>query len=866
MDMLHSRSMPEGSGSNTTQSYTSTIDYPSYRVVKRNGATTHFDIAKIHETLQRAAQGLQAVDLERIKKELLRNIYDGITTEVLEKALVLSVVAFLEFDPEYDALAARLLLQIAYKEVFGCSTTQADRHAKYRQSFIESVNDGVDSGILNAALLTYDLEALAAAIQPERDILFTYLGAQTIYDRYLLKTKKKRLELPQTFWMRVAAGLALNEPNKQQKALEFYEVISQLHYVPSTPTLFHSGYKTAQLSSCYLSTVNDDLTHIFKVIGDNAQLSKWAGGIGNDWTNIRATGSFIKSIHATSQGVVPYLKIANDVVVGITRSGIRRGGTCVYLETWHLDLEDFLDLRRNTGDERRRTHDINTANWIPDLFMKRVEADGQWTLFSPQEVPDLHDLYGAAFEKRYEEYEAMVREGKIEQYRVVSALKLWRKMLSRLFETGHPWITFKDPCNLRSPQDHVGVVHSSNLCTEITLNTSEDETAVCNLGSINLARHTHNGSLDLALLRSTIRQALSMLDNVIDLNFYPTKEAQTSNMRHRPVGLGLMGFQDALFNLNINFDSQEAIEFADMVQEHILYFALEASSDLAAERGAYESYKGSKWDRGIFPQDTIDLLEKERGSAIECSRTSRLDWDAMRAKVKKHGLRNSNMLAVAPTATISNISGCYPCIEPLFKNIYVKSNLAGEFTIINKYLIADLKQLNLWNEEMVEYLKYYDGDLSMIPTIPAALKRKYKNAFELDPEHLIKITAVRGKWIDQSQSHNVFMQGVSGKKLHDIYFAAWKAGLKTTYYLRTLGASQIEKSTLDAKKFGFTQKRSYAVVDGSMPSEASAEESVVMQQTKPEPTVVNIKEDAIKAQFAPGVTCDPLNKDCESCQ
>ena len=661
-----------------------------------------------------------------------------------------------------------------------------------------------------------------------------------MYDRYFFKLENKRVELPQTFWMRIAMGLAINEPDKNEKALLFYEQFSNLYYISSTPTLFHSGYKRAQLSSCYLTTVTDDLDHIFKCIGDNAQLAKWAGGIGNDWTNIRGTGSLIKSIHATSQGVIPFLKIANDVVVGITRSGIRRGGTCAYLETWHLDIEDFLDLRKNTGDERRRTHDMNTANWIPDLFIKRVLADAQWTLFSPQEVPDLHHLYGKAFEERYHHYETLAQEGKITQFRTLSALKLWRKMLSRLFETGHPWITFKDPCNVRSPQDHVGVVHSSNLCTEITLNTSVDETAVCNLGSINLGRHIIDGKLDDQLLQKTITNAIRMLDNVIDLNFYPTKEAHNSNINHRPIGLGIMGFQDALFKLNIDFESTQAIDFADIVGEKVLYYAVNASCELAREHGAYSSYRGSKWDRSIFPLDTIDLLEKERGLPITVNRTKRLDWNKLKQKVKTYGMRNSNLLAVAPTATIANIAGCYPCIEPIYKNIYVKSNIAGEFTIINHYLVQDLKALGLWNTTMVEQLKYYDGNIALIEAIPQELKNKYKTAFELDPIHLIKITAARGKWIDQSQSHNVFMQGVSGQKLHEIYITAWECGLKTTYYLRTLGASQIEKATLDATKYGYTQKREYKPI-----TEGQSEENT--------------------EQFSGGVVCN-IDLGCESCQ
>jgi len=821
------------------------VKFTHLKIVKRGQVDDLFDKNKLYTTINRLTQQLSSpISLDLVIKEIIKNLYDGITTQEIEKAILLAALPFLEQDPSYGVFASRILLQIAYKEAFSKSTTEATVASDYKKSFINGLMQGVKQNILNPELLTFDLEMLSEKLVLERDHLLNYLGLQTLYERYFLKINKKRVEAPQSFWMRIAMGLAINEPDKNSKAIEFYELFSQLLYISSTPTLFHSGYLRAQLSSCYLTTVNDDLSHIFKCMGDNAQLSKWAGGIGNDWTNIRATGSVIKSIHATSQGVIPFLKIANDVVVGITRSGIRRGGTCAYLETWHYDIEDFLDLRKNTGDERRRTHDMNTANWIPDLFMKRVLEDKDWTLFSPQEVPELHDLYGKAFEQKYEEYEKKAQEGKIELFRVISAQKLWRKMLSRLFETGHPWITFKDPCNIRSPQDHVGVVHSSNLCTEITLNTSSDETAVCNLGSINLSRHIINGKLDSALLEKSVKTAIRMLDNVVDLNFYPTQEAHNSNRRHRPIGLGMMGFQDALFKLNIPFDSQEAIEFADTTGEKILYYAITGSSDIAQERGTYSSYKGSKWDRGIFPLDTLNLLEKERGVTIEVSRNSTLDWDALKQKVKQHGMRNSNILAIAPTATIANIAGCYPCIEPMYKNVYVKSNIAGEFTIINHYLIDELKALGLWNNEMVDKLKYYDGNLNQINEIPESLKRKYKTAFELDPIHMIKITAARGKWIDQSQSHNVFMQGVSGQKLNDIYTTAWKSGLKTTYYLRTLGASQVEKSTLNAQTYGFTQKREYS-------------------SFSPENSANNPKS----TQFAPGIVCNLVDtQDCESCQ
>jgi len=647
-------------------------------------------------------------------------------------------------------------------------------------------------------------------------------------------------------------GLAYNEPDKNAAAVEFYHTMSTFNYIPSTPTLLHSGLLRPQLSSCFLSTVEDDLINIFKSFSDSAQLAKWSGGVAVDWTNIRACGAMIKSIRTESQGVVPYLKINSDVVAAINRSGKRRSAAVVYLETWHLEIEDFLDLRKNTGDERRRTHDINTANWIPDLFMKRVLADEQWTLFSPEETPDLHHIYGKAFEKRYAEYEELTKLAAIKMYKTISARDLWRKMLSRLFETGHPWITFKDACNVRSPQDHVGVVHSSNLCTEITLNTSAEEIAVCNLGSINLAHHVVNGKLDNEKLSKTVTIAVQMLDNVIDINYYPVKETQTSNMLHRPVGLGVMGFQDLLYQVNINFSSQEALDYADEVAEKIAYHAIFASSRLAKERGAYASYKGSKWDRNIFPQDTIDLLEQERGVPVEVRRGGKLDWSSVRNHVQHYGMRNSNVMAIAPTATIANIAGVFPSIEPIYKNIYVKTNMSGEFTVVNDYLVNDLKARGLWGQEMLELLKYYDGNLQMIDIIPQELKDKYQEAFEIDPLHLINITAARGKWLDQSISHNVFMKGVSGKMLNDIYIAAWKSGMKTMYYLRTLGASQIEKASLDANKFGFTQKRIYKTIESAAKSEPVVEMSDSIAS-----------EDDITAGKSCSISDDPA---CEVCQ
>ncbi len=850
-------------------------------VIKRDGKKTFFDINKVKKSIKRASKSYEdVVFTEQIAKEVVKNVYDGILTEEISKALILATVSFIEKDPAYDYISARLYLQKIYKEVIGNSLTEDIMGLSYRESFIRTIREGVKNNILNEKMLDFDLEKLSYGLKLDRDELFEYIGIQTIYDRYLVKLdNNKRIELPQSFWMRVAMGLCLNEQNKTERALEFYEVMSSMRYVPSTPTLFNSGLIVSQLSSCYLTTIKDDLYHIFKCISDNAQLSKWAGGIGNDWTNIRSTGSMINGIGSPSQGVVPFLKIANDTTVAISRSGKRRGGTCAYLETWHLDIEDFLDLKKNTGDERRRTHEMNTANWIPDLFIKRVLNDENWTLFSPNEVSELHELYGRAFEKKYTEYEEKAQNGMIKKHKVVSAVKLWRKMLSMLFETGHPWITFKDVCNIRSPQDHCGVVHSSNLCTEITLNTSEEETAVCNLGSVNLERHFKDGKINEELIGKTVRTAVRMLDNVIDLNFYPTIEAKNSNLRHRPVGLGIMGFQDALFKLRIPFDSPNAINFADQNMELISYYTIMASCELAKERGAYSTFSGSKWDRGIFPLDTLNLLEQERGFRIDVNRDERLDWTSLKANVKQFGMRNSNVMAIAPTATISNIVGSYPCIEPIYKNIYVKSNISGEFTVVNRYLVEDLKKLGMWNQDMLDQIKYYDGNLQMIANIPQEIKDLYKEAFELDSIQGIKMTAVRGKWIDQSQSHNVFMNGLSGKKISDVYINAWKFGLKTTYYLRTMAASQIEKSTLDAGKFGFTQKRSYKEMENiTQTNETDSSQKELISKNEIElvhhrnlPRVLENPNIEIElsnegAASVVGKICNLLDPDCEACQ
>ena len=813
--------------------------HSAFSVTKKNSIHETLDLERIYQTIAWASTGYESiVDIDLIIQETMKNIFDGISSTEIADALTLATISFVELDPAYSYVAARLLFKKLFKEVTDHSVTETDNSSIYKQTFINGITNGVATHLFDNRMLDFDLDYLADHLEPKRDSLFDYMGLRTLYERYFIQHKKKRLELPQALWMRVAMCLSYNEPDKNEKAVTFYTIMSTLRYVPSTPTLLHAGLKRSQLSSCFLSTVSDDLSHIFKCFGDNAQLSKWSGGVANDWSNIRAVGSMVNSIKTESQGVIPFLKIVNDTTAAINRSGKRRGATVVYLETWHLEIEDFIDLRKNTGDERRRTHDINTANWIPDLFMKRVIADKQWTLFSPEEVPDLHQLYGTAFEKRYQEYEEKAERGEIALFNVISAKQLWRKMVSRLFETGHPWITFKDPCNIRSPQDHVGVVNSSNLCTEITLNTSAQETAVCNLGSVNLARHTITGTLDEELLVETVSIAMRMLDNVIDINFYPTKEAQTANMRHRPVGLGLMGLQDALYQLDINFTDKQAEVFADEVMERIAYHAILTSSKLAKERGAYSSYVGSKWDRNIFPQDTIALLEQERGLPIDIKKDGKLDWKPVRQHVQQYGMRNSNTMAIAPTATIANISGVFPSIEPIYKNIYVKSNMNGEFTVINKYLIKDLQTHGLWNKEMLDQLKYYDGNLQMIDRIPQQIKDKYKEAFAIDPVWLIKISAARGKWIDQSQSHNVFMQGVSGKKLSEIYITAWQLGLKTTYYLRTLAASQIEKSTLDAKKFGFTQKRTSTTINNS-----NNNQTTTPKQENGTTQVCNIMED-----------------------
>ncbi len=786
------------------------LEQSNLKVTMPDGTLENFSYAKLVKDLIEAADDIaDDVDLDDIAQAVKGSIYDGITYDELEDSMIMASKAQIETDPLYSQLSSRLMLRKIYKEVLG-NDFKRSYEETYKSTFKNFIKETIKDGRLDKRLSQFDMEKLANYMKLDRDNLIDFMGLDMLHDRYFIQSqgRLKRLEAPQGFWMRIAMGLAIAEKKDIDKwAMEFYDVLSTLRYVPSTPTLFHSGTAKPQLSSCFLNTVEDDLKHIFKVYLDNALMSKYSGGIATDWSNIRGTGSLIKTVNIPSQGVVPFLKIMNDTTVAISRSGKRKGATCAYLETWHLDIEDFLELRKNTGDERRRTHDMNTANWVPDLFMERVASNQPWTLFSPEETPDLHDLYGQAFKKRYEEYEQMAEEGKISLFRSVPATQLWRKMLTMLFETGHPWITFKDACNVRSPQDHVGVIHNSNLCTEITLNNSAEETAVCNLGSINMAKHIKSGKLDKELIQDTTEIAMRMLDNVVDICYYTTKECENSNLKHRPVGLGIMGFQDALYMLDINFDSPKAVEFADESMELISYHAILGSSKLSKERGAYKSFKGSKWDRGIFPADTIDLLEEERGRKIDVKRGGKLDWKYVKSHVKKNGMRNSNTMAIAPTASIANIAGCYPCIEPIYKNLYVKSNMSGDFTVINSYLIEDLKSLGLWNDAMVRKIKFHDGSIQKISEIPEKLRKKYREVFEIDSQALVKITAHRGKWIDQSQSFNIFVQGVSGKQLSDIYMAAWEQGLKTTYYLRSMAISQVEKSTVDTSEFGSTHKR-----------------------------------------------------------
>jgi ribonucleoside-diphosphate reductase alpha chain len=769
---------------------------PALMVVD-GGHRVPLDMDRLQALIVSACEGLgEDVKPEPILAETRRNLYDGVPIDEVYKAAILAARTLIEKDPAYTRATARLLLHTIRREILGEEVTQAEMHQRYAEYFPGFIKKGVDAELLDERLLQFDLARLGGALKAERDLQFDYLGLQTLYDRYFLHVRKQRIELPQAFFMRVAMGLALNEIDREARAIEFYEVLSSFDFMSSTPTLFNSGTRRSQLSSCYLTTVPDDLDGIYEAIKENALLSKFAGGLGNDWTRVRALGSHIKGTNGESQGVVPFLKVVNDTAVAVNQGGKRKGAVCAYLESWHLDVEEFLELRKNTGDDRRRTHDMNTANWIPDLFMKRVMENGEWTLFSPSTCPDLHDKFGKDFEAAYTRYEEMVARGEITLYKKVRAVDLWRKMLTMLFETGHPWITFKDACNVRSPQQHVGVVHSSNLCTEITLNTNDQEIAVCNLGSVNLVQHLKDGGIDHEKLKRTVSTAMRMLDNVIDINYYAVKKARDSNLRHRPVGLGVMAFQDSLYQLRIPYASQAAVEFADRSMEAVCYYAYWASTELAAERGRYSSYKGSLWDRGILPIDTLDLLAEQRGGYVEVDRSRTLDWEALRARIAQHGMRNSNCVAIAPTATISNIVGVDASIEPCFGNLSVKSNLSGEFTVVNEYLVRDLKKLGLWDDVMVMDLKHFDGSLRRIDRVPEDLKQLYATAFEIEPRWLVEAAARRQKWIDQAQSLNIYMAGASGKKLDETYKLAWQRGLKTTYYLRTIGATHAEKSTV----------------------------------------------------------------------
>jgi len=776
--------------------------------VMDGGKRVALDLNNLQALIKASCAGLGAdVKPDPIVAETMRNLYDGVPIDEVYKASILAARTLIEKDPDYTYATARLLMHTIRREVLGEEVNQAEMAARYAEYFPQFIAKGVQNELLDEKLQQFDLARLGLALKPERDLKFDYLGLQTLFDRYFLHVRKQRIELPQAFFMRVAMGLSLNEIDREARAIEFYEVLSSFDFMSSTPTLFNAGTLRSQLSSCYLTTVADDLGGIYDAIKENALLSKFAGGLGNDWTPVRALGAHIKGTNGESQGVVPFLKVVNDTAVAVNQGGKRKGAVCAYLETWHLDIEEFLELRKNTGDDRRRTHDMNTSNWIPDLFMRRVMEKGSWTLFSPNDTPDLHDKFGKDFEKTYVAYEAMAERGEIKPSRKLQATDMWRKMLSMLFETGHPWITFKDACNIRSPQQHAGVVHSSNLCTEITLNTSETETAVCNLGSVNLVQHLKDGPtghgsrvLDHEKLQKTIKTAMRMLDNVIDINYYAVKKARDSNMRHRPVGLGIMGFQDCLYELRVPYASQEAVEFADQSMEAVCYHAYWASTELAKERGRYASYKGSLWDKGVLPLDTLDMLADERGGYVEVDRSSTLDWEALRAKISVDGMRNSNCVAIAPTATISNIIGVDACIEPCFGNLSVKSNLSGEFTVINHYLVRDLKRLGLWDDVMVVDLKHFDGSLRPIDRVPQDLKALYATAFEVETSWIVEAASRRQKWIDQAQSLNIYMAGASGKKLDETYKLAWLRGLKTTYYLRTQSATHVEKSTVTAGK------------------------------------------------------------------
>ncbi|GJI96332.1 ribonucleoside-diphosphate reductase [Duganella caerulea] len=849
--LYRAKHMEERRAAKEAQGAAATIDAPQIHVVE-NGERKLLDMNRVTGLINAACIGLEKhVDADAIVAETLKNLYDGVPVEELHKSAILAARALMEKDPAYSQVTARILLHTIRKEVFGKEVAQGAAAAEYVTYFPQYIAKGIANELLDTKLAEFDLARLAKALVADRDLQFGYIGLQTLYDRYFLHVRDVRIEMPQAFYMRVAMGLALNESDREARAIEFYNLLSTFDFMSSTPTLFNSGTLRSQLSSCYLTTVSDDLEGIYDAIKENALLAKFAGGLGNDWTPVRALGAHIKGTNGKSQGVVPFLKVVNDTAVAVNQGGKRKGAVCAYLETWHMDIEEFLDLRKNTGDDRRRTHDMNTANWIPDMFMKRVMEKGEWTLFSPSDCPDLHDLVGKAFEKAYLGYEAKAAAGEIRVFKKIAALDLWRKMLSMLFETGHPWITFKDPCNIRSPQSHVGMVHSSNLCTEITLNTGPDEIAVCNLGSVNMPAHMKEGKLDHVKLKKTIRTAMRMLDNVIDINYYAVDKARNANMRHRPVGLGVMGFQDCLHMMRIPFSSNEAVSFADTSMEAVCYYAYLASTELAEERGHYQSYKGSLWDRGILPQDSIKLLAEERGGYLEQDTSSAMDWTPVRDRIKKFGMRNSNCVAIAPTATISNIIGVSACIEPTFQNLYVKSNLSGEFTEINAYLVRDLKARDLWDEVMISDLKYFDGSLAKIDRIPQDLRDIYATAFEVSPTWLVEAASRRQKWIDQAQSLNIYMAGASGKKLDETYKLAWLRGLKTTYYLRTIAATHMEKSTSK------TGALNAVAVDGGMSASAMAASAPAAAAAAP------AVEEGAACYLRPG---DDGFEECEACQ
>jgi len=821
--------------------------------VTDNGVEKWLDMAALRTVIEAACEGLgNHIDATPIITETIKNLYDGVPMAQVYDSAILASRTLIEKDPAYSQVTARILMHVIRKEILGKEVLQGDMQAEYSTYFAKYINEGISAELLDPRMREFDLPRLAAALNASRDLQFNYLGLQTLYDRYFLHIEDRRIEMPQAFFMRVAMGLSLNELDRERRAIEFYEILSTFDFMSSTPTLFNSATTRPQLSSCYLTTVDDDLDGIYEALKENALLSKFAGGLGNDWTNVRALGSHIKGTNGKSQGVVPFLKVVNDTAVAVNQGGKRKGAVCAYLETWHLDIEEFLELRKNTGDDRRRTHDMNTSNWIPDLFMKRVMEGGDWTLFSPSNTPDLHDKYGRAFEEAYVAYEQKADRGELKPFRRIPAQQLWRKMLGMLFETGHPWITFKDPCNIRSPQQHIGVVHSSNLCTEITLNTNETEIAVCNLGSVNLTAHMTtdaNGKmiLDHEKLQRTVRTAMRMLDNVIDINYYAVAKARNSNLKHRPVGMGIMGFQDCLHMQRIPYASDEAVKFADSSMEAVCYYAYQASNELAEERGVYSTYKGSLWDRGILPQDSVAMLAAERGGYVEVDSSSTMDWSGLRARIKQYGMRNSNCVAIAPTATISNIIGVSACIEPTFQNLFVKSNLSGEFTVVNEYLVRDLKDRGLWDEVMIADLKYFDGTLSKIDRIPQDLRDLYATAFEVEPSWLVEAASRRQKWIDQAQSLNIYMAGASGKKLDDTYKLAWLRGLKTTYYLRTMAATHVEKSTVTSGQLNSVS--SGGGVNGTDAAAASA--------------AGGVESDGPVCTMRPG---DAGFEECEACQ